>query len=744
MEVATAFVTLLPSAKGFGRNLQGAIGGDVTKAGKQGGHAYGMGMSSGIGAIAGKVFAPLAAAMAGVKVLEFFKEGVQGASDLREAGSAVGVIFGDGAAQVQAFAAKAVTALGQTKLQALQAAGTFGTFGKAAGLTGKDLAKFSTGFTTLASDLASFKNTSPEQAVDALGAALRGESEPLRAYGILLDDATLRQEALKQGLIKTTKQALTPAQKVLAAQAAIYAQTSDAQGDFARTSGGLANQQRILGAQWTELKNTLGAGFLPVVTAVTSELNSAMGPAIEAAGPFVTRLSDGFASLFSSVGKGKGALTPLIDGFKSFAGTAGPALASLGGPLKAFASSLLPVFQKLGTNIVGVLGPAFRQIGDIVANKFVPAVKAILPILQPVAKFLLETLGGAITGALSGAMKVIQGVLTAVSGLVSFIANVFKGQWGAAWQGIKDVVAGVFKAILGAAQVWMNVGLLKVFRLGVTALKGLWTKGLDLLKAGASSAWSAIQRLFLGALRGIASGIVGAVRGYLGLWRGLFSSFLSILRNGWSVARSAFGGALAAVRTILTQAISAYLRFWSGLFTKMIGAVRSAATKIGSAFSGIQGKITSALSGAGRWLADTGRNIVQGLIDGIRGMAGKVVDALLGLIPAPLRKFADRLGIASPSKVFAEFGRNIGQGLVVGVDATQSDVTRSVANLADSARNAVGRSRWATPLNATTASDMRAGIAFYGPVTTTDVVELGRQITTRQRDALALVGGMEV
>jgi hypothetical protein len=120
-------------------------------------------------------------------------------------------------------------------------------------------------FTTLATDLASFNNTSPEDAVLALGAGLRGEAEPLRRFGILLDDATLRAKALELGLVKTTKDALTPQNKSLAAQAVILEQTTLQQGDFARTADGAANKQRILTAQIKDAKTNIGKGFLPVM-----------------------------------------------------------------------------------------------------------------------------------------------------------------------------------------------------------------------------------------------------------------------------------------------------------------------------------------------------------------------------------------------------------------------------------------------------------------------------------------------
>ena len=71
-------------------------------------------------------------------------------------------------------------ALGQSKLEVLEAAGTFGVYGKAAGLSGKANAKFSSGFAGLATDLASFHNADPSAVVDALGSALRGEAEPMR------------------------------------------------------------------------------------------------------------------------------------------------------------------------------------------------------------------------------------------------------------------------------------------------------------------------------------------------------------------------------------------------------------------------------------------------------------------------------------------------------------------------------------------------------------------------------------
>ena len=196
---------------------------------------------------------------------------IRAASDFQEATSKVNVVFGRASKSVKDFANDAARNLGQSKQAVLDAAGTFGTFGKAAGLAGEDLSTFTTDFVTLSTDLASFNNTSPEEAVLAIGAALRGESEPLRRYGVLLNDAVLKQEAMTLG-IYDGKGALTSQQKVLAAQAAIYKQTNDAQGDFMRTSDGLANSQRTLKAIFDDVKVSIGQAFLKQAETATKNI----------------------------------------------------------------------------------------------------------------------------------------------------------------------------------------------------------------------------------------------------------------------------------------------------------------------------------------------------------------------------------------------------------------------------------------------------------------------------------------
>ena len=195
------------------------------------------------------------------------------ASDLEETMNKVDAVFGDANQSIKDFAKTAPDALGQTEQQALDAATTFGVFGKAANLSGQDLTGFSEQLTVLSSDLASFYNEDPAAVIEALGAGLRGEAEPLRRYGVLLDDATLKAKAFEMGIYEGTG-TLTQQQKVLAAQQVILAQTTDAQGDFLKTADGAANQLRIFKANAEQLQTEMGAALLPTLKSTVTAMSN--------------------------------------------------------------------------------------------------------------------------------------------------------------------------------------------------------------------------------------------------------------------------------------------------------------------------------------------------------------------------------------------------------------------------------------------------------------------------------------
>ena len=351
---------------------------------------------SDFGKKAGLAFAAAAAA-AGAFAVKIGIDAVKAASDLSETISKVGVLFGESAKDIEKFADGAASSLGQTKQQALDAAATFATFGKAAGLSGKDLSKFSIDFVKLSSDLASFNNTSPEQAINAIGSALRGEAEPLRAYGVLLDDASLRQAALELGIISTTKNALTPQQKVLAAQELIYKQTGAAQGDFERTSDGLANKTRILTAQLENAKVTIGEALLPIVLELSTFFSKNVIPIVQ-------NLADAFGSSKDKTAGVNGILTTLADTISGLVIPIFNGLKTAFNNIKATVIENKDEFQaffdvvKAAAPILGtVIGKAFSVIGSI-ASVVLNLISNVLGAIKPLLNNAIDGLNLVIRG----------------------------------------------------------------------------------------------------------------------------------------------------------------------------------------------------------------------------------------------------------------------------------------------------------------------------------------------------------
>lgn len=306
--IAEAYVQITPRIDGVAAGLNSQLSTELGASGAVAGQAMATGVSTGFGAKIQGLLKPAligAGLLATAAVGNFLKDSVGAASDFAEQGAAVGQVFGSAGDTIQTFAAGAATALGQSKNQVLDAAKQFGIYGNAAGLAADDNAKFSTDLVTLATDLASFNNTSVDDALMALGSGLRGEAEPLRKFGILLDDATLKQAYFAETGEKVTG-ALTPQQKIIAANASIMEQSSIQQGDFARTSDGLANQQRILDANMANLGITIGTTLLPIVNAITTFMNDQMIPAFDTIFAFI---QDNIPTIATFVGVLGGLLT---------------------------------------------------------------------------------------------------------------------------------------------------------------------------------------------------------------------------------------------------------------------------------------------------------------------------------------------------------------------------------------------------------------------------------------------------
>ena len=291
------------------------------------------------------------------------------ASDAAELESAFKQTFGSLSREMEAWAVTTGDAMGRSTQELQKAANTFGIFFNQAAPTKQAAADLSKQFTILAQDLSSFYNTSPEVALQKLRSGLSGESEPLRDFGVFLNEATVSQKALQMGLAATSKE-LTDQDKILARANLIMEATANAQGDVARTSDGTANRVRAAKAAFEEMQVAIGQKLLPALTplinglanllnqfnrlpsgvqtaiVVTAGFAAALGPVmfivgnlIKLFGPFyaaVVKVQAGVAAGGVAISKFTAALALGRAAVVQFITVAGPWIAVIGGAAAAF------------------------------------------------------------------------------------------------------------------------------------------------------------------------------------------------------------------------------------------------------------------------------------------------------------------------------------------------------------------------------------------------------------------------
>jgi hypothetical protein len=124
----------------------------------------------------------------------------------------------------------------------------------------------------LAVDVASFNNQADADVIRDFTSALVGNHEAVRKYGIIITEASLKQEAFAKGITKNYTE-LTNLEKVSLRYGIIQRASADAQGDALRTADAYANQVKRLSANWTELKTNMGETIVPSLEKLLGVLN---------------------------------------------------------------------------------------------------------------------------------------------------------------------------------------------------------------------------------------------------------------------------------------------------------------------------------------------------------------------------------------------------------------------------------------------------------------------------------------
>lgn len=436
------------------------------------------------------------------------------ASDLNEAMSKVDTVFGSSAASIHAWASDAATALGLSKKDAEDAAGSFGNMFDQLGLGGQTAVDMSKDIVGLASDFASFHNADITDVIDAQSAAFRGEYDSLQRFLPLINAAAVETRALELSG-KANKDQLTAQDKALAVHALMLEGAGDAQGDFARTSDGMANQTRIAEAQIANMRAEVGQKMLPITQKLTEWKLKLAGALADRLGPAIEKVTTWFSdnrTTFEAIGNT--ITTVVLPAIGNIISTVGTALYNAVAWLvehkdtwiaigEAILSVAVPAFQTIATWIQAVAAnkDLLLAIGIGVLAVMVPAFvswaisagAAAIATLAAIAPLLLV---GAIVAAVAyliihnwdwikektlavwnfvktntvNAFNSVKSIVSSVFGRIKSIITTHIDAFKATFRAFKTVVTSIFRTL--------STAMTSPFRTAFRAIKRLWNSSI--------------------------------------------------------------------------------------------------------------------------------------------------------------------------------------------------------------------------------------------------------------------------
>jgi len=539
---------------------------------------------------------------------------VKFASDFQESMNKVDVAFGKSKKEVKDFAKTTLKQFGIAEGSALDMAALFGDMATSMGLNQSAAADMSTSLVGLAGDLASFKNIGIDQATTALAGVFTGETESLKRLGIVMTQTNLESFAMERGMNANIK-TMTQAQKVALRYKFIMESTSNAQGDFGRTSGGAANQMRIFQESLKELSAKFGQVILPVFTKLVSFANGLLQKFSELS-PTTKKLIVVFAGIAAALGPVLYILGTLV----TLAPAIGTALTVMMGPIGLIVAGLTAISVVIYKNWAGIKS-ALVKIG----NYFIDLYNNSLPIQLAVNSLIAN---------FKNMLAVGKFVFSTFSTIIKTFANNFM----TLFKGIGDIIMGVFtfdkdKIVQGFIDL-------------ADGLKNNVTAAFDAIKTDASILGSSVVDNFNESLKQkTIAKIVVPVE-------------MAVSGGGTDTATDVGGGG-AATRPIATSAMSGISG--AGIQTPISNMIEADTARMPKAFAEqqaifAQGKLDS-LQKAEAFNQRMGQIMTRGLNNLAQGIGaalgnaistgGNLVNALGGLLLGTIGSIAIQLGKAA-------------------------------------------------------------------------------------------------
>jgi phage-related protein len=557
---------------------------------------------------------------------------VKWAGELEDAEAMNRQVFGAMAGDMDRWAAKSAQNFGLSTGDAIEWANQMGIrLRQIGGLAEDQAAKTSQNLVQLAGDFASAFGGSVDEAAQALGSALTGEFEPLKRYGVVINDAALKHK-LFQMTGEEVSGTLTAQQKQLATLALIQDQASIVQGDYARNADGATNAQRTMTASLKDAGTALGEVLLPHVTKLVEWVTKAV--------EWFTNLDDKWQTVIviaAAVAAAIGPVVFIIGGLVTAIGAIASPVGLVVLAIGALAAGLVWLYQnnegfrEWVDRIAAAIWDGLQVAFNWVVNTGIPALRTAFDWLvekgREVWAWLVENLGPA--------FRDIGDLFAAVADAISEKVAEFQAFWAEHGDAIM--------------QNWSNT----------------WTTIVDVLTV----AWNTI--------RGVVEAAIQIVRGIIQIVTGIISGDWSKV---WEGIRNVFGGVWDAIYAIVSGivgqvwAVLQGLGRWvsdtfGGYWNAAVGKVAEAVAGVIAWVQALPGKVTEALSGAINWLYNAGRDILQGLWNGLKSIWSSISGWISDKVNSIPSMFRGILGIRSPSVVMAGIGENVMAGLQRGLSA---------------------------------------------------------------------------
>jgi tape measure domain-containing protein len=506
---------------------------------------------------------------------------------------------------------------------------------------------------------------------------------------------------------------------------------------------------KVLGPSLSGLIKALApilAALLPIITSLVKFIGqfariiaSALEPVLTALGPvlneLVTALGDGLLTAFQALVPQMPALTTaMVELVKAFIPMA-PLLPAL---VQGFVQMVPPLISLMGyftgllnaisgnatamsllTQVVTALGAGF--IGMKVLAPAIAGLRA-----TKAAMGFNTTQAGLLNKAMLG---VGQGMRNFASGLRSSAAaeSAFSGRMGTLGGKVAGLGTSMKNAALASGKWAKDMVLLGLAHLrtaaGVVASTAatVASKVAGLAVSAATKAWTAAQWLLNAALTanpiGLVIAAIALLAGALYLaWTksevfrkamtAAFQGVLKVITTVWNWVKANWPLLLAiltgpiglavlfitknwdtikaatqAVWTAITNAISTAVNFIGGLITTISGHVAS----VVGFFLGLPGRITGAIADIGSWLFEAGKDLIRGLVNGIKNMASAPVNAIRDMGANVVNGLKNVLGINSPSTEGLYVGNMLSKGVEDGIRAKIPGVVTASRELGDMA-----------------------------------------------------------